>query len=259
MPQDYWQRQTNQPLFPELEWSRPETKAQAGKLLIIGGHGQGFAAPAQAYQMAEQAGIGSARVLLPDALEKLVGHMLAAGEFAPSTPSGSFGRSSLDVFLDNAAWADGVLLAGELGHNSETAIVLETFVNKYHGQLTLTGDSLDYFLNNPASILDRPDTTLIISLGQLQKLFKASRETSAITSDIELFNLVESLHDFSGRHAANLVVKHQQTALVASAGQISTTPTGLDENEWPNIAAKASVWWLQNPSRSFEALTTSLV
>ena len=258
MPQEYWHRQTDQPLFPELEWSRPENKTHAGKLLIIGGNAQGFAAPAQAYTAAEQAGVGSVRILLPDSLHKLVNNALLPGEFAPSTPSGSFSRQALDSFLDNAAWADAVLLAGDLGHNSETAIVLESFATKYSQPLTIVNDAADYFLNDPQTIISRPNTILILDLAQLQKLYKASHQTVAITSAIDLMRLVESLHDFTSQHAVNIIMKFQQIILVACGGEVSTTP--VQAEDWQiATAAHASVWWLQNPSRMFEALTTSLL
>src|SRR5438034_11126943 len=109
MERDYWLRQeAGKPLFPELEWSQPENRTQAGKLLIIGGNLHGFAAPAEAYAEAVKAGIGTARVLLPDALQKTVGRVLENGAFASSTPaSGSFSQKALGERLTDAAWADG--------------------------------------------------------------------------------------------------------------------------------------------------------
>ena len=86
----YWHKQFDSPLFSDLLWSRPENKQFAGKLLIIGGNLHGFAAPASAYEQSQRAGIGVARVILPDALQKTIGRIFEAGEFAPSTPSGSF-------------------------------------------------------------------------------------------------------------------------------------------------------------------------
>src|SRR5260221_160024 len=118
-----WLRQTKEPLFPDLLWSRPENKRHAGKLLIVGGNANGFATPARAYSAAAKAGIGTAKVLLPAALQKTLGKSFAEAEFALSTPSGSFSRQALDSLLDSANWADGVLLAGDFGRNSETAIL----------------------------------------------------------------------------------------------------------------------------------------
>ena len=41
--------------------------------------------------------------------------------------------AALAPLLDLAQWADGVLLAGDIGRNSETTVLLETFMSKYHG------------------------------------------------------------------------------------------------------------------------------
>src|SRR5471030_2483183 len=102
-----WLRQIpDKPLFPDLLWSRPENKRQAGKLLIVGGNVDGFAAPAAAFSAATKAGIGTSRVLLPDSTRKVLGKSFAEAEFCPSTPSGSFSRQALAQLLENAEWAD---------------------------------------------------------------------------------------------------------------------------------------------------------
>lgn len=70
MDNSYWLKQSNaEPLFPDLIWSRPESKQAAGKLLIIGGNAHGFSAPAEAYVIAGKSGIGSTRVVMPNALK----------------------------------------------------------------------------------------------------------------------------------------------------------------------------------------------
>lgn len=257
----YWHKQAkNKPLFPDLLWSRPEHKSTAGKLLIIGGNLHGFAAPAEAYAEAVKAGVGTARVLLPDAVQKLVGGWLENGTFADSTLSGSFSQKALAVWLDNATWADGVLVAGDLGRNSETAITLEKLLSKYSGQVTLAKDAVDYFKDQPKAILDRPDSTLVLSLAQLQKLVIKSGHAKPITFGMDLLQLVDLLHDFTSQHACNLVVKHLDQMVVASNGQISTTKLSEDLDVWRvKTAASASVWYLQNPSKPFEALTTAVL
>ena len=112
MDHTYWHKQTtDQPLFPDLLWSRPENRANAGKLGIIGGNAHGFSAPAEAFTFATDAGVGTARVLLPDSLKSTVGKVFDAGEYAPSTPSGSFSQKSLLEFLELSSWANGMLLA----------------------------------------------------------------------------------------------------------------------------------------------------
>jgi NAD(P)H-hydrate repair Nnr-like enzyme with NAD(P)H-hydrate dehydratase domain len=134
--QSYWQRQVkDKPLYPNILWSRPENRLTAGKLLIVGGNLHGFAAVGQAYQAALKTGVGTARVLLPDSLQKTVGKMIDNCQFTASTPNGSFASQALAEMLDGATWADAVLLAGDFGRSSETAILLERFLSKYSGFL----------------------------------------------------------------------------------------------------------------------------
>lgn len=257
---DYWQKQTKEtPLFPDLLWSRPESRQARGKLAIIGGNSFGFAAVAEAYQAATQAGIGTARVLLPEAVRKVVGTMLEA-DFAPSTPSGSFSQRALVELLEVVEWADAVLIAGDLGRNSETAVLLEKFVVKYRGPLIITKDGVDYFTNNPKLITDRPDTTIVLSLAQMQKLATHAKFSIPITFSMDLLRLVEALHNFTAAHKLEIVVKHLDNIIVAAGGQISTTHLEVEEDIWRvKTAAKAAVWRIQNPSKPFNALTTAII
>jgi hypothetical protein len=256
---DYWRRQTkDKPLFPDLLWSRPENKNQAGKLLIAGGNKFGFAAAGEAYAEAVKAGIGTARVLLPDSLQKTVGKVFAAGEYAPSTLSGSFSQQALAEFLALSEWAEATLLAGDLGRNSETAILLEKFAEKYQGQLTITQDAVDYFTKSPQQVLERPDTLLVLSFAQLQKLAADAKFTKPFRFEMDFLHLVENLHDFTQKYEASIITLHLDNIFAAVNGQASTTKTDTDEKIWRvSTAAHAAVWWLQNPTKPFEAFTTS--
>lgn len=257
---NYWTKQTTGTLlFPELEWSKPENRVHAGKLLIAGGSLHGFAAPASAYNEAERAGIGISRVLLPGAIQKTVGSFMPEAEFGPSTPSGSFATKSLDVFLENAAWSDCVLLSGDFGRNSETAILLEKFVTKYHDKLVITKDSLDYFNDNSQILLERPNTLLVTSFTQLQKLAAAAKFPTAFTHSMDLVRLVTGLHELTITYPASIIVKHHDVLLVAKNGQVSSTKLSKDLEVWRvSAAARAAVWWLQHSSKPFEAMTTAV-
>lgn len=259
--QDYWHKQTQaKPLFPDLLWSRPENARLAGKLLIIGGNAQGFAAAAEAYQHAVKAGIGTARVLLPDSLQKTVGLMLEAGEYAPSTPSGSFAKKALAEFISMNQWADGTLIAGDLGRNSETAILLEQFLSKCTNQLTITKDAADYFIKTPDALCNRENTLLVISFAQLQKLATSLRFHIAFTFEMDLFRVIEALHELTEKYKIAVITRHLDNIFVAVNGQVSSTKTDAEEKVWRlKTAAHATVWWLQNPTKTFEALTTSLI
>lgn len=261
MDRSYWHKQTaDKPLFPDLLWSRPENRAHAGKLLIVGGNAQGFADPAEAFTLTTKAGIGTARVALPSALQKSVGRVFESGEYLPSTPSGSFAQTALGDLLPMAHWADGVLLAGDLGRNSETAILIEKFLAKHSGQVTLTKDAIAYITSQPNLVRDRENTLLVLSFGQLQRLATELRFPTAFTSAMDLLHAVDALHRLTETYPLALITRHLDHLLVAVNGQVSSTPCKADEKVWRlKKASSASVWWLQNPSNSFEALTTSVI
>jgi NAD(P)H-hydrate repair Nnr-like enzyme with NAD(P)H-hydrate dehydratase domain len=254
----YWHKQDpDSPLFPDILWSRPESKSNAGKLAVIGGHSHGFGAPGAAYGEALDSGIGVCKVLLPDAVKKTVKHVLPDASYGPSNPSGSFSRKALDSFLEISHWSDGTILAGDMGRNSETAILLESYVQKYTGLLTIAQDAADYFKAFPGLLLNRPDTTLVISLAQLQKIFINAPLIIPITYGMTMPNLVDALHDFTNRFPLTVVVKHHDTIFVANAGQVTTTQN-TDMPGRVRVAGKATVYWLQNPSKPLESITASL-
>lgn len=250
-----WLRQTKQtPLFPDVLWNRPENRRHAGKLLIIGGHAQSFNEVSQAYSAAGQAGVGTARVILPDKLQKMLSGVFPEAQYAPSTPIGSFSRQALDTWLQEATWADAVLLAGDFGRNSETAILLESFAAKYSGKLALSGDSLDDFLKSPASLLNRPNTLIVANLSQLQKLVFGR---AFIKQNSDLATMVRQIHSLSGKVQAAIVMEHRAQIIAAYRQQISTTPV-TQKTDMTALAAYATVWWLQQSENSFEALTTAV-
>jgi NAD(P)H-hydrate repair Nnr-like enzyme with NAD(P)H-hydrate dehydratase domain len=255
---DYWQKQGSEPLFPDLLWSRPENKRTAGKLLIIGGNLHNFSAPGQAYEAATQAGTGTAKVLLPEGLRKTIGAVLENCEFAPMNKSGSFAKEALAEWLEWAAWADGVVLAGDIGRNSETAIVTEQFLKHYRGQLTITQDALDQFRDDPKALFQRPQTTIVASFGQLQKMWpKITTDGRVIRYGNSLTQNLDILHTTAQETPPNLVTKQHDDIAVIVQGKISTT-RNEDEIWRVSTAATMATWWLQNPGKPFEALTTAI-
>lgn len=259
MSAEYWQQQTNKPLFPDILWSRPESKMGAGKLLIIGGNTFGFAAPAAAYATATDAGVGTLRVLLPESLHKIVGGTLDAN-YAPHNPSGSFSRAALDAMLVHASWSDAVILAGELGKNSETAITLESFTKKYTGPLVITKDAADYFVQTPIDILKRQHTCLVVSFEQLQKIAIHAKQEHALTFGMSAPAIAQWLHEFTLTLPATIVTLHGELLFAAHNGKVVSHHYVNDSKIWRvPVAARLSVFWLQNPTKPLESIACSLV
>ena len=154
-----------------------------------------------------------------------------------------------------SGWCDGALLAGDLGRNSETAILLEKFVHAYHGQLTITKDATDYFSTAPTGILIRPNTLLTISLAQLQKIATGAHFKKTFTFSMDFLHLIETLHEFTATYHIQIITKHLDTIFVASHGEVSTTKLTEEREIWRvNTATHASVWWLQNPNKPLRPL-----
>lgn len=227
----------------------------AGKLLIIGGNSGGFAAVAESYGEAGKAGIGTTRAILPSSLTRTLRDVFPEAEYVSKTPSGSFARESLGELLSSSLWADGVLLPGDLGRNSETAILVESFAAKFHASLTLAGDALDYFVANSTPVLSREATTLVVTLPQLQRLAADAGFSVAFTSSMALLTLVEALHVFSSQYPASLVLVTDDAAHIAHAGDIITTPR---KKSAVTIATHCAVWRLQQPEKPLQALANAL-
>ncbi len=167
MDQSYWRKQTaSKPLFPDIEWNKPERRDQAGRLGIIGGNKLGFAGVAEAYSTTLATGVGQVRVLLPDVLRKTIPSAITDTVYAASNPSGGLAGDAFPDMQALGAWASGILLIGDASRNSETAIVYERFISSYSGPLTITRDAIDLVKNNAHLIVERPQTLYVASFAQ---------------------------------------------------------------------------------------------
>lgn len=260
MDYSYWRKQEKgTPLFPDIEWSKPEQRSQAGNLAIIGGNQLGFAGVAEAYGVALQAGVGQIRVLLPDALRKTIPKTITDTVFAPTNPSGSLTKEAVIEMNAVGEWANSVLLIGDAGRSSETAIAYEQFVEKYTGQLVVTRDAIDLIKNNAQALVDRPDTLLIASFAQLQKLFQSVYYPKVLTFSMQLTNLVEAIHKFTITYPISIAVLHKDHLVIASGGDVVTVPWDNPMAIWRgSVAARAAAYWLWSPKKPLEAVTTSI-
>lgn len=261
MEYTYWKTQTSsKPLFPDVEWSRPEQRQQAGRLGIIGGNKLGFAGVAESYSTALNLGVGQVRVLLPDALKKSIPPTISDTLFGATTPSGSLASQAKAEMQALGDWANGILMVGDAGRNSETAIVYEHFLLDYSRPVTITRDAFDLVKQSAPQIVQRPDTLMVLSFSQLQKLFQAVYYPKVLTFNIQLAQLVEALHKFTITYPVGLMVLHKEHLLVAFDGQVSSTDWQKPLEIWRGtVATKAAGYWLWNPSSLFEAASTSLV
>jgi len=257
----YWHKQSSDtPLYPDIEWNKPETRSQAGKLGIIGGNKLGFAGVAESYAAALATGVGEVRVLLPDVLRKTIPSSITDAVFGATTPSGSLASDALAEMRTIGDWANHILLAGDAGRNSETAILYENFIQDYTGPLTVTRDAVDLIKNSANTVVERPDTLLVVSFAQLQKLFQSVYYPKILTFSMHLASLVEAMHKFTITYPIHIMVLHKEYLVCASGGDVTTT-------EWQNpmaiwrgtVATKAACYLLWSPKKPLDAITTSVL
>lgn len=257
----YWQKQSStKPLFPDIEWSRPEQRSHAGKLAIIGGNKLGFAAVNDAYRVAEDLKAGNIRAILPDALKRAIPNNITETIFIPSNSSGGFSREALPELVAASLWADICIVVGDTGRNSETAMALERLLTTQTSHLVITRDAFELLRPVLQSVVDRPKTTLVLSFAQLQKLFQGVYYPKILSFSMQLMQLVEALHKFTITYPVTIVSFHQGQLLVAHDGQVVTQEFAEPMLIWRGITAtRAACYLLWSPTKPLEAIATSFV
>lgn len=249
-----WQKQSpEEPLFPDLLWSRPENKKYAGKLLIIGGQASEFQNISSAYSFANEAGAGAIRILMPESLSKITRHIEGA-EFAPASMGGGFAKKALAQFFDLSEWADHILLAGDFGKNSETTVILDGFLLKGAKPITISQYALVSVAIELEQLIQMP-LTLVVDKSTFQKIGKAAGTRVPITSFTTYENMGEIIQSISSRSKANFVIIDEEHVWTSVSGEVvSTKSKPVDINA---LSAYCAVWQMQNPGKPLEALATA--
>jgi len=260
----YWKKQTS-PLFADLAWNIPEQKN--GRVGIIGGNAGGFHGVMKlAESLTNDFPLRAVDILLPDALRGKV-PSLPNLEFAPSTESGSFAKSTE---LSQACLAnDLTVLAGDFSRNSATAAALsnairEAIENGVASPLLVMRDSVDLLSADASILLGHPKLILIASMAQLQRIFRAVYYPRMLMLSQSLVMAVETLHKFTLSYPATILTFHEQQIIVAEGGQIISTP--LEKTKYSvlelwsgGLAAKVAGYNLYNPGQSFKAAAAAIL
>lgn len=257
----YWQKQTaDTPLFPDVEWNRPERRDLAGKLGIIGGSSLSFAAAAESYKIAKETGAGEVRVLLPDALRSKIPASMVDVTFGATTPSGGL---AADAKIDVAAlqaWADVLLLCGDAGKNSQTAILYEELVASCERPIVLTRDAVDLLQNSAPIVLGNPNVALVLSFSQLQRLFRAVYYPKMLAFSMQLAQFVETLHKFTVTYPVTIVTLHAEQLIIARSGDVITQHWTDPMRIWRgHTAAKVASYLLWTPQAPLRAVAASVL
>lgn len=256
----YWQiQESSTPLFPNVEWNKPEQRSLRGRLGIIGGNKLGFAGVAEAYTTALSSGAGDVKVLLPDILRKTIPAHITEAMFAPNNVSGSLRRDALGDMQSLAVWSTGVLLAGDAGKSSETAIVYDDFVASYSDWLTLTRDAVDLLRRSAPQMIEREKTLYVLSFAQLQKLFQDVYYPKILTFSMQLAQLAENLHKFTLSYPITIMTLHQGHIVIAHDGRVISQAWNNPMMIWRGHTAARAASYLLWHNKPLEALAGSIV
>ncbi len=262
----YWHKQS-QPLFDNLLWNIPEQKT--GHIAVVGGNSQNFSTVVRISEFINQTfPIKTLTTVLPDALRGKL-PPLPNLDFLPSTESGSFAKSrQLELAVSNT---DATLIIGDLSRNSATAVALSGAIASSMPQdetlpnlLVIARDSIDLLASEAGRWLSRPNTVIIASMAQLQKLFRAIYYPRMILLSQPLIPTLETLHKFTLTYPATLLTFHQDNIIVAQGGEVSTTHL-VDTDYSPislwsgQLAARVTALNLYNPKQNFAATTAAIL
>jgi NAD(P)H-hydrate repair Nnr-like enzyme with NAD(P)H-hydrate dehydratase domain len=248
-------KQVDQPAFPKLLWNRPISRSGAGRLLIIGGHRDEFHDVQTVYRLAFAAGIGSCRVILPDSLRKLLSD-IPDTSFVPSTNSGSISKLALGEILSYAESHDAIMIGPNLSNNSETAILIESILQKFSGPVIMGNDAVKLLKHQIKLITDRKGSLLV---GSMIDFFGIANDLKLPLhikdgGTINKLEIMKQLQDLM--IADSLLVGRDM--ITAADGKLSHTPSVSAMDFFTNpCLALAAVWFVQNPNNHFEALTTA--
>ncbi len=262
---DYWHKQGKTPLFSEVDTWQPEQKRFAGKLLIIGGNRGSFFAVANAMQEAQKMGVGEVRVVMPRSLKGMVPTMPEI-VFAEAELSGAFGRSALPEIAKQMSWADAVLLAGDMGRNAETSVMLAELIKLCDKPLYMMRDAVDAATADIANWSLRDEaTTVFASVPQLQKMLRTMYYPKVITLSMPTNQLVETLHKFTLSFAMTVVTYHNEQIIMARDGEVVSE--SIKDTSWTQVSIwggklliDAAILKLWNPAQSeLKCLATSVI
>lgn len=255
----YWQKQSStKPLFPDIEWTKPEQRSHAGKLLIIGGNKLSFIATATAYQEANDLGAGQVRVLLPDALKSVIPPTIVDTVYTKSTASGGMSKDDTVVAKSALGWSDHGLLIGDAGRNSETAMIYEELLSTDR-PLTITRDAVDLLRVASTQLVARQRTTLVLSFAQLQKLFQAVYYPKMLGFSMQLSLLVDTMHKFTITYPVTIVTYHQNQCIIAHGGDIVTQEFDQPMMIWRgSVATAIACYQMWTPKKQLESCASAI-
>ncbi len=254
---DYWIK-SDKAIDENIFWNIPEQKT--GTLQIIGGNSNNFSTEIKQTEYLNSLNLKEVRLLLPDSLRTKVPPVPSIN-FAPSTESGSFDKSSELKFAINDA--DITLLSGDFSKNSATSIALTSALRESTKPVVLVRDAVDSVSDSAEEFIEKGNITIVATMSQLQKLFRSLLYPKMILLSSPLMPMVETLHKFTLSYPVTILTFHQDKIIIANAGKVITT--SIEKTNYSpisifvgNLASKVAALQLWNPGKPLESTQSAI-
>lgn len=241
--------------YQDILWSRPTRRT--GRILLVGGHRDGFAELQKAFVGFDVAGAAECHLALPDKLHKLVGN-LEGISLVPSNPSGSIARDALSELVQLADESDAVCLGPDLSNNSETTLAMQRLIAETRASVIIPPQSTEQLKSELTAWGKR--SNLLVWLDQKQLLALAAKLAVnvdlplAITPDV--IKLVTQ--KVSEQYSPTIIVAAKDTISYATSGEVGQIPITLDTSDYGALTGLTGLFWIQNASSKFQALQAAL-
>lgn len=247
MKQLYTIQTQDSPAFPNILWSLPETKVQAGNLLVIGGHSNGMHGLSKAVQAANSVAPIHLKIITPDKLRNL----LSGNEFvfAKSTNLGSLDNSSWQEINPMLNWADCVLFPGNLSNNSSTQLLVDRIISSIRCPKILVGDASNRLVSSGA--------VYILRLEGVQNLSKLLASPVTVTTQMNIDDLTNSLKILSQRLDSIIVMVDTQNTLVSDKDNVILHKNNHFDPE--TLSGRIGNMLANSKARLFEQVASALI
>ena len=246
------EKQLDKPLYEDILWSRPVRRT--GRILLVGGHRDGFSELQKAYQGFEDAQVSECHLALPDKLSRLVGSLEGISLLA-STPSGSISRDALSELVYLANESDLVSLGPDLSNNSETTLAMQRLIAETRASILIPPQSAEQLLPEAGEWKNKENLLVFLNYKQLYKLASKLAVDATIPLNVTNDAIAEIALAVSKEFSPSIVVMMPDSIIIAVNGKASVTKTKTDD--LGKIIGLLGTFWLQNESKRYEALTTA--
>lgn len=242
------EKQGKQPLYENILWSRPQRRT--GRILLVGGHRDGFAELQRTYAEFDVTSIAEVRLALPNKLSRLISGLIGVS-LVPSTPSGSIARDALAELVHLANEADAVCIGPNLSNNSETILTMERLIDETSAAVIIPPHSAEQFLSVMRKWHVKNNLLIFLTHKQLYKLAADVAADTKIPLNPTPESIAEMSQAISTKFAPSIVTYFEDSIIVSVQGK-----TSLTNNSSDHIVGEMAALWLQE-SKKYEALTTA--